>query len=145
MKTCPQCSNKVQDWLAACPKCRHVFGQERRGALGAVRGPTPARARAPRTPPAPGESPPRVSVPGTGRSSQGRGQRRDVELLAILSLLTGPICLGIVSVPLGMVALKRIEASGGTLGGRGLAVAGIVLGVTAFVLTVIWPIILKLL
>lgn len=68
-----------------------------------------------------------------------------MELLAILSLLTGPICLGIVSVPLGMVALKRIEASGGTLGGRGLAVAGIVLGVTAFVLTVIWPIILKLL
>jgi Domain of unknown function (DUF4190) len=53
--------------------------------------------------------------------------------LAIASLVTGLFfwcCVvpGIVSIVLGHVALESIEDSGGTKRGRGMAIAGIVLG-----------------
>jgi hypothetical protein len=53
--------------------------------------------------------------------------------LAIASLVTGLffwcwVLPGIVSIVLGHVALESIEDSGGTKTGRGMAIAGIVLG-----------------
>ena len=72
--------------------------------------------------------------------------------LAIGALITGIlavvcfwICLGLILGPaaaiMGFISRQRIAASGGTLGGGGLALAGMILGIVGFVLTcieVIW-------
>lgn len=72
--------------------------------------------------PAPGTIYPGSGVP-TGRTSG----------LAIASLVTGLFfwfCAipGILAIVLGHIALEKIEDSGGVTGGRGMAIAGIVLG-----------------
>ena len=60
--------------------------------------------------------------------------------LAIVSLVSGilglclPLLGGIVAVITGHMAKKEIRASGGTLGGNGLATAGLVLGYLEVVL-----------
>lgn len=71
--------------------------------------------------PAPGA---RAFVPPTGTRTSG---------LAIASLVTGLffwcwVIPGVVSIVLGHCALESIEDSGGTKTGRGMAIAGIVLG-----------------
>src|SRR5216683_2165837 len=69
--------------------------------------------------------------------------------LAIGSLICGIvgivcffICLGIVLGPaaaiMGFISRQRIVSSGGTLGGGGLAIAGLILGVVAFFGSVAW-------
>ena len=72
--------------------------------------------------------------------------------LAIASLISGIvalvcfwICLGLVAGPaaaiMGFIARQRIAASGGTVGGGGLALVGLILGVVGFVASaagVIW-------
>ena len=72
--------------------------------------------------------------------------------LAIGALITGIlavvcfwICLGLILGPaaaiMGFISRQRIAASGGTVGGGGLALAGMILGIVGFVLTaaeVIW-------
>ena len=74
----------------------------------------------------PGPSvPPYAAYPGsTGTRTSG---------LAVASLVTGLffwcwVVPGIVSIVLGHLALESIEDSGGTKSGRGMAIAGIVLG-----------------
>jgi hypothetical protein len=59
---------------------------------------------------------------------------------AISSLVTGILGMGIVPVVLGHVALSKIKKAMGTLQGRGLAIAGLVLGyvqIAAYVLLII--------
>jgi Domain of unknown function (DUF4190) len=75
--------------------------------------------------PAPGTIYPGAGAPGsTGVRTSG---------LAIASLVTG-LCFwfcvlpGIVAIVLGHLALESIEDSGGAKSGRGMAIAGIVLG-----------------
>jgi len=69
--------------------------------------------------------------------------------LAIASLICGivgivcfVICLGVVLGPvaaiMGYISRQRIVSSGGTLAGGGLALAGLILGVVAFAVSVIW-------
>jgi hypothetical protein len=72
--------------------------------------------------------------------------------LAIGALITGIvsvvcfwICLGLILGPaaaiMGFIARQRIAASGGTVSGGGLALAGMILGIVGFVLSaaeVIW-------
>jgi hypothetical protein len=72
--------------------------------------------------------------------------------LAIGALISGILavvcfwaCLGLILGPaaaiMGFIARQRITASGGTVGGGGLALAGLILGIVGFVLTaaeVIW-------
>ncbi len=69
--------------------------------------------------------------------------------LAIASLVVGIvgvvcffICLGVALGPtaaiLGFISRQRVASSGGTLGGGGLALAGLILGVVGFVISVIW-------
>ena len=64
--------------------------------------------------------------------------------LAIASLICGiaGICTGgvggIVGIILGIVALKKIGASGGAMGGRGLAIAAIIVGAVTLVIGVIF-------
>src|SRR5260370_40885941 len=52
------------------------------------------------------------------------------------------ICLGIVLGPaaaiMGFISRQRIVSSGGTLGGGGLAIAGLTLGIVAFFGSVAW-------
>jgi hypothetical protein len=75
-------------------------------------------------PGAAGAARPPASQPATGTRTSG---------LAIASLVTGLffwcwVVPGIVSIVLGHLALEGIEDSGGTKTGRGMAIAGIVLG-----------------
>jgi len=69
--------------------------------------------------------------------------------LAIASLISGIvgiacffICLGVVLGPaaaiMGFISRQRIAASGGTLGGGGMALAGLILGIVAFIVSVGW-------
>jgi len=60
--------------------------------------------------------------------------------LAIASLILGIVggcslgLLSIVGLVLGIVASKKIKASGGTIGGRGMAVAGIIISIVTLIL-----------
>lgn len=77
-------------------------------------------------PPGWGGPPPGAIYPGVSTATQVSG-------LAVASLVTGLFfwfCAlpGIVSIVLGHLALEDIESSGGAKRGRGMAVAGIVLG-----------------
>ena len=60
--------------------------------------------------------------------------------LAITSLIlgiVGPCSLGLLSIVgliLGIMAAKKIKASGGTIGGRGLAVAGIIVSILTLII-----------
>src|ERR1700681_144483 len=93
-------------------------------------------------PPAGGYVPPPpmgyAGVPVAGPRTDG---------LAIGALIAGilslvcfwPLCLGIILGPaaaiMGFISRQRIAASGGTVGGGGLALAGLILGIIRFVLT----------
>ena len=63
--------------------------------------------------------------------------------LAIASLvcgLVGPCTLGLASIAgliLGIVGLKKIKAGGGAVGGRGLAIAGVIVSVATLILGLI--------
>jgi hypothetical protein len=69
--------------------------------------------------------------------------------LAIASLICGVvgtacffICLGVLLGPIaaimGFISRQRVASSGGTLGGGGIATAGLILGIVGFVVSVIW-------
>ncbi|HWK26660.1 MAG TPA: DUF4190 domain-containing protein [Solirubrobacter sp.] len=87
-------------------------------------------------------APERVATPATGAASSSGaatpswtgGPPRRVEggavaalIVAIIGLALCPLVGSVVALVLGLRAKRRIDASGGTLGGRGAAVAGIVL------------------
>jgi len=72
--------------------------------------------------------------------------------LAIGSLICGilslvcfwPLCLGILLGPaaaiMGFISRQRVAASGGTVGGSGIALAGLILGIVGFVCSAAWAI-----
>ena len=78
------------------------------------------------------------------------GRRTDG--LAIGSLIAGilslvcfwPLCLGIILGPaaaiMGFISRQRVAASGGTVGGGGLALAGLILGIVGFIASAAWAI-----
>ena len=59
-------------------------------------------------------------------------------VLGLVSLFILGIILGIIAVVLGTNAKKKIAASGGMVGGQGLATAGQILGVIGIVASVLW-------
>ena len=64
-------------------------------------------------------------------------------IVGILSIVCSwPLCLGILLGPaggiMGYISRSRIAASGGTLGGGGLALGGLVCGVVGFVISAGW-------
>jgi hypothetical protein len=83
-------------------------------------------------PPAP--PPPGTPEPPAGATLPAQHAARGTSGFAIASLVLGIPCFWlfiapqILAVIFGHVALNRIAASGDTLGGRGLAIAGAVLG-----------------
>jgi len=66
---------------------------------------------------------------------------------AIVSLVVGilsfciPLIGSAVAITFGIVSLNRIKSSSGGLSGRGMAIAGIILGCVSFALIVVWIII----
>lgn len=89
-------------------------------------------------PPAPSSQPwGAVPPPGYGYATASRTNG-----LAIASLVLGILWLGgvgsILALVFGYIAKSQIDASGGTEGGRSLAVAGIVLGYVGLGLTLVW-------
>jgi hypothetical protein len=66
-------------------------------------------------------------------------------IAGILSLVCfWPLCLGIILGPaaaiMGFISRQRIAASGGTVGGGGLALAGLILGIVGFIASAAWAI-----
>lgn len=58
-------------------------------------------------------------------------------VLAVVGLLFCPIVFSVAAIILGVLARRDIDASGGLLKGRGLATAGLVVGVIGLVLGII--------
>ena len=66
-------------------------------------------------------------------------------IAGILSLVCfWPLCLGIILGPaaaiMGFISRQRIAASGGTVSGGGLALAGLILGIVGFIASAAWAI-----
>ena len=63
-------------------------------------------------------------------------------VIGILSLVCTVACLGIVLGPtaaiMGFISRQRVASSGGSIGGGGLALAGLILGVIGFIASVGW-------
>ncbi len=68
------------------------------------------------------------TTPVAGQSTNG---------LAIAALVTSLVCCGPIGLILGLVSLNQINASQGRQGGKGMAIAGIVLGGLSTVVTVL--------
>ena len=88
--------------------------------------------------------------PGGYAGAAVAGPRTDG--LAIGALIAGilslvcffPICLGIILGPaaaiMGFISRQRIAASAGTVGGGGMALAGLILGIVGFIASAAWAI-----
>jgi hypothetical protein len=103
----------------------------------------PAQAPAPpppSMPPAPPYGQPPYGAPG------GFGQPQQTSPLAIVSLVLGilgvPCCtfflFGIAAVVTGLLARQQIDASQGRLKGNGMAMAGVILGALAIVISLVY-------
>ncbi|GEA87519.1 DUF4190 domain-containing protein [Cellulomonas cellasea] len=77
--------------------------------------------------PAGGYGQPGYGQPGYGQPPVARG----TDGMSIAALVTGILGLGFIPVILGVLGLKRTKANGTS--GRGLAIAGIILGVLSFI------------
>jgi hypothetical protein len=67
-------------------------------------------------------------------------------IAGILSLVCfWPLCLGIILGPaaaiMGFISRQRVAASNGTVGGGGLALAGLILGILGFIASAAWAIV----
>jgi Domain of unknown function (DUF4190) len=97
-------------------------------------GPPPASPPPPATPPTPPTPPP--APPAYGQQPTGYGYQSTPRTngLAIASLVLGIaqifLCIigGILALVFGYISRRQIDESGGTQGGRGMAIAGIILG-----------------
>jgi Domain of unknown function (DUF4190) len=94
-----------------------------------------------------------VPPPPVAYAPVGAGYARPrTDGLAIGSLITGivslvcfwPFCLGILLGPaaaiMGFISRQRVAASGGSVGGAGLAMAGMIVGVVGFLASAAWAI-----
>jgi hypothetical protein len=65
-------------------------------------------------------------------------------IVGILAIVCSWLCLGIILGPaagiMGYISRQRVAVSGGTLGGGGMALAGLICGVVGFVVSAGWAI-----
>jgi hypothetical protein len=84
--------------------------------------------------------PPPPPAPPPGPAAYGPARNDNGAIASLVCGIVGIACIplvGIVALVLGLRARNRIDSSMGELGGRGMATAGIVLGVLAIVEIVI--------
>jgi hypothetical protein len=93
-----------------------------------------------------------VPPPPAGYASGAAYASPRTDGLAIGSLIAGilslvcfwPFCLGIILGPaaaiMGFISRQRVAASGGSVGGGGLALAGMIIGVVGFLASAGWAI-----
>ena len=97
----------------------------------------------PPPPPPAGPLPPPPGVPPSAAWQPAPQAYQRTNGMAVASLVLGVlfcfVITGILAVIFGNVALNRIDASGGTEKGRGLAISGIVLGWIGIGLTLALP------
>jgi uncharacterized protein DUF4190 len=89
--------------------------------------------------------PPMGYTPGSAGLAGPRNDGLGIASLVvgILSIVCSfPLCLGILMGPaaaiMGFISRQRVASSGGTLGGGGIALAGLILGVIGFVISAGW-------
>ncbi len=130
---CPNCGSQnpgIPGARATCASCSSTFDVP----ADAGGRPPPVAAPPVTTQPPPASfSAPGAQVFSAGPSSNGFNATRKTNTLAIVSLVAGIVCcIPLVSpgiaIACGIVSLKQIDASPGTQSGRGLAIAGIILG-----------------
>lgn len=129
---CPTCGTQnagVAGARASCTACASTFD-------------VPSEARAPTAPAEP--SPPAFSGPAVQVfSSPTPGAGRSANAYAIVSLVAGIVCcIPFVSPGLaigcGIGALRQLDVNRDAQSGRGLAIAGIVLGAISSLLHLLW-------
>lgn len=106
MKTCPRCAATVQDNVSFCPTCGTGIGS------------LPSFS--------PGTAP--VSSLPYGTAQQTSGKAVGSLVCGILSVIILPLFASIPAVILGHISLSEIRKSAGRLGGKGMAIAGLVMG-----------------
>jgi hypothetical protein len=98
-------------------------------------------------PPAPWQNPsPAVQNQPTGLANRGAGRDQTLPtislILAIISCLmvccAGGIWLGVPAAVLGYLGMRNADADPNRYGGRGLAIAGLVIGIVTFLASVIF-------
>ncbi|MEI7058089.1 DUF4190 domain-containing protein [Nocardioides sp. CCNWLW239] len=87
------------------------------------------------TPPPP---PPQYGAPAPGQPAGNSKKALWAMILGILSLICCGIFTGIPALILGKQAQGEIDASGGAIGGRGMATAGFILGIISIAVTILW-------
>ncbi len=95
------------------------------------------------TPPPP---PPGGAAPGGGYAAAPKANQKAIWalVLGILSLVCCSVVTGIPALILGQMAKKEIDGSGGAQTGRGMATAGVILGIISIVFLVIYLILLAM-
>jgi hypothetical protein len=79
---------------------------------------------------------------GGSSGSQNNGLAITSLVLGILGLIGGCFCFGGILSPIalvtGMMGRKKADASGGRMGGKGMAMAGIILGIIGTLILLAW-------
>lgn len=116
---CDSCGMEIPDHAVFCPKCGVNIGNE---------GPGTANSALPAPPP------PRYS-PGSSRKTSG---------FAIASLIMGiggficfPLVMSILAIIFGVISKREIKKSEGMIGGKGMATAGLTLGIVGLAIPVV--------
>ena len=118
---CPRCGSENIGGARFCTKCGGPLGDQSQPVTRETVQNSPGQAPAPATP-----SSPSVQNDGTAVASL---------VLGILSLICFGILTAIPAIITGHISLGKIKRSGDTLGGKGMAIAGLVMGYITIALT----------
>jgi len=86
-----------------------------------------------------------VSATTNEPSAQAPAKNSGLAIASLVCGIVGPCTLGLASIAgliLGIVGLKKIKAGGGAVGGRGLAIAGIIVSVATLIIGLILAVII---
>jgi hypothetical protein len=117
MATCTQCGSELTAGARFCAACGQAVPEESDRPVQAFPGGTV------------------VHSPPTD------GQAVAALVLGILGLVMCPVICSIIAIILGKISQRKIEESGGTLGGLGMAKAGWILGIIGVVVGILWIVI----